>query len=62
MAKDVFVTTPEEIETRGNVAGSILRPALREGKVLYERTVTGIDIQKLLEEGRGDPTVQQGAA
>jgi hypothetical protein len=30
--------------------------------VLYERTVTGIDIQKLLEEGRGDPTVQQGAA
>ena len=36
--KDVVVTTPEEIDRRGNLVGTVLRPALREGKVLYERT------------------------
>lgn len=35
--KDVIVTTPEEIERRGNLVGTVLRPALREGRVLYER-------------------------
>lgn len=35
--KDVVVTTPEEIERRGDLVGTVLRPALREGKVLYER-------------------------
>jgi uncharacterized protein len=35
--KDVVVTTPEEIERRGDLIGTVLRPALREGKVLYER-------------------------
>lgn len=35
--KDVLVTTPDEIARRGHLVGSILRPALREGKVLYER-------------------------
>jgi predicted nucleotidyltransferase len=35
--KDVVVTSPEEIAQRGNLVGTILRPALREGKVLYER-------------------------
>ncbi len=34
---DVVVTTPEEIADRGDLVGSVLRPALREGKVLYER-------------------------
>ncbi len=34
--KDVIVTTPEEIQRRGHVVGTVLRPALREGKVLYE--------------------------
>jgi len=34
---DVVVTTPEEIERRGDLIGTVLRPALREGKVLYER-------------------------
>jgi predicted nucleotidyltransferase len=38
IAKDVFVATPEEIRLRGNLVGTILRPALREGKILYERT------------------------
>jgi len=34
---DIVVTTPDEIERRGTLIGTILRPALREGKVLYER-------------------------
>jgi predicted nucleotidyltransferase len=38
VAKDIIVTTPDEIARRGNLVGDILRPALREGKVLYERT------------------------
>ena len=37
VAKDIIVTTPEEIRRRGNLVGSVLRPALKEGKVLYER-------------------------
>jgi uncharacterized protein len=37
LAKDILVTTPEEIECRGDTIGWILRPALREGRVLYER-------------------------
>jgi len=38
VCKDVVVTTPEEIARRGDLIGTILRPALREGKVLYERS------------------------
>jgi len=37
ISKDVVVTTPEEIKIRGQIVGDILRPALREGKVIYER-------------------------
>jgi len=37
VAKDVIVTTPEEIQRRGHLVGTVLRPALREGEVLYER-------------------------
>lgn len=37
VSKDIVVTTPEEIARRGDVPGSVLQPALREGKVLYER-------------------------
>ena len=37
-AKDVIVTTPEEIARLGHIVGTILRPALREGKVLYDRS------------------------
>ena len=36
VSKDIVVTTPEEIAARGNVIGQVLRPALREGKVVYE--------------------------
>jgi predicted nucleotidyltransferase len=35
--KDIVVTTPEEIKRIGHVAGYVLRPALREGRLLHER-------------------------
>ena len=34
---DVIVVTPEEVERYGNLVGTVIRPALHEGKVLYER-------------------------
>lgn len=37
VSKDIIVTTPEEIAHRGDLVGTVLRPALRAGKVLYER-------------------------
>ena len=33
---DVHVTTPDEIERRGWIVGTLLREALREGQVVYE--------------------------
>ncbi len=36
ISKDVVVTTPEEIERRGHVVGSVLHSALREGRVVYD--------------------------
>lgn len=35
--KDIVVTTPDQIARRGHIIGTVLRPALREGIVLYER-------------------------
>ncbi len=37
VAKDIVVATPDEIAARGHLVGTVLRPALREGTVLYER-------------------------
>ena len=37
VGKDIIVTTPEEIARRGHLVGSVLRAALREGVVVYER-------------------------
>lgn len=37
MSKDIVVVTLEEVEKYRNVVGTVIRPALREGKVLYER-------------------------
>ena len=34
---DVIVVTPEEVEKYRDCVGTIIREALREGKVLYER-------------------------
>jgi predicted nucleotidyltransferase len=36
VSKDIVVTTPDEIAARGDVIGQVLRPALREGKIVYE--------------------------
>ncbi len=36
-SKDIVVTTPDEIERRGHVVGTVLHSALREGRVVYER-------------------------
>jgi predicted nucleotidyltransferase len=35
--KDIIVATPDEVERRKNLVGTIIRPALEEGKVLYGR-------------------------
>jgi predicted nucleotidyltransferase len=34
---DILVYTPEEVTCLGGVAGHMLRSALREGRVLYDR-------------------------
>ena len=36
VGRDIVVTTPEEIARRGDLIGTVLRPALREGVVLYD--------------------------
>ena len=38
VCKDIVVTTLEEITRRGDLIGTVLRPAFRDGKVLYERS------------------------
>ena len=37
VAEDIIVTTPDELERFGEMVGLIYRPALLEGKVLYEQ-------------------------
>ncbi len=37
LAKDIVVATPEEVERYRDLVGTVIRPALREGVVLYER-------------------------
>ncbi|MDA0268552.1 MAG: nucleotidyltransferase domain-containing protein [Cyanobacteria bacterium] len=37
VAKDIIVTTPKEIDEYGDLIGTVLRPALKEGKTLYEQ-------------------------
>lgn len=37
VSKDIVVTTPDEIARRGALLGGVLLPALRDGKVIYER-------------------------
>ena len=38
VSKDIVVTTPDEIARRGHVVGTVLNAAIREGRVLYERS------------------------
>lgn len=37
VAKDIVVTTPEEIARRGDLPGTVLRSALHDGTVVYEQ-------------------------
>jgi len=37
MPKDIIVVTPEEARRYGRVPGTVVRQALQEGKVMYER-------------------------
>ena len=38
LPKDVMLATPEEVQMYRDVAGTVIRHAVREGKVLYERS------------------------
>ena len=38
VSKDIVVTTPGDIVSRGHVVGTVLHAALREGTVVYERS------------------------
>ena len=38
VCKDIVIATPEEVTRRGQLAGTVLRSALREGRVVYERS------------------------
>jgi predicted nucleotidyltransferase len=37
VGKDILVTTPDEITRRSQLPGSLLRAALQEGRVVFER-------------------------
>jgi uncharacterized protein len=37
VAKDIVVTTPDEIAAWGHLIGTVLEPTLREGRILYDR-------------------------
>lgn len=37
IANDIVVTTTQEVNEYGHLVGTVLRPALKEGKILYER-------------------------
>jgi hypothetical protein len=52
LPKDVIVVTPEEVERDRNLVGTIIHPALREGKVLHDRSVWAF--------GRGQNLDQEG--
>jgi predicted nucleotidyltransferase len=36
--KDIILATPEEVARKRKIVGTIIRPALQEGKVLYVRS------------------------
>lgn len=36
--KDIIVATPDEVDRRRDIVGTFIRPALREGRVLYARS------------------------
>jgi HEPN domain-containing protein/predicted nucleotidyltransferase len=55
-SKDILVTTPEEIERRGRVVGTVLFAALREGQVIYDMSdsVRMEDVRRWLRHSEED--------
>ncbi|MGI8550330.1 MAG: HEPN domain-containing protein [Dehalococcoidia bacterium] len=60
VSTDVIVSTPAEIQRRGDLVGTVFRPALREGRVLYDqkpetakRGVPPVSKDEVLAETRG---------
>ena len=37
LAKDIFVVTPEEVQKYRDIVGTIIKSAVHQGKVLYDR-------------------------
>jgi uncharacterized protein len=37
VSKDILVATPEEIIRQRNIVGTLIKPALQQGKVIYAR-------------------------
>jgi len=37
VAKDIVVVTPREVEQQRQIIGTLIRPALKEGRILYAR-------------------------
>lgn len=37
VSKDIIVATPQEISSQQKVIGTLIRPAMKEGKILYAR-------------------------
>jgi HEPN domain-containing protein/predicted nucleotidyltransferase len=56
VAKDILVTTPEEVERRGRVVGTVLFAALHEGQVIYDMspTVRMADVRRWLRHAEED--------
>lgn len=56
LANDVVVTSPSDIRSRGDLIGTILRPALTEGQVLFRRPgwtpELGVTPQERLDDAR----------
>lgn len=38
LSKDIVLVTPDEVHKYRNIIGTIIYPAFREGKILYERS------------------------
>lgn len=55
LSTDVIVTTPDEIRRRGNLVGPVLRPALRDGVVVYDASVGMLDPGSTSIDGRPKP-------
>jgi predicted nucleotidyltransferase len=37
VSKDIIITTPDEIQRRGDLVGTVLKPALEDGRTVYAR-------------------------